>query len=211
MSCEETIVISIITSLIAAIIYSYINSLNAIGVKRRVSLSIEYIRDCFWQLEIALNFEDYETVTQQADNIMQEILKMYNDIRKFTFLFKRKKLFFTFCHNVYQYMEKIKWECLGYNKDYEFNARCKKLKHYLKNEDENDLFSNWVSDSIDMLSYLATDRVRKAIKKYKTFNKTPLEKVIISYTYTDKESKTKDILKQNVMSRDEYFNFIKKL
>ena len=85
------IIIGVGCSLVASLLFVLFERLVKFGARQNINLIVNYIQDCYWQLEQARYFKDYPIAVAQADNIMQSIIQIYSEIRPLTFLQKKKK------------------------------------------------------------------------------------------------------------------------
>lgn len=208
------VIIGIVSGLAASWLYSRLSALKQVSAEKRVNLEIEYIRECAWQLEQELNFNHYDISIRQADNIMQSILKIYDIMPKSLFLFRstERKLFFTYCYNLYRFMSRIKMESIGLPEDSENSARCARLRDYLGTENTSTMFENFLQYNLWMIGSLAMGRNKDtAVAHFVSVNgEDCLLNAIDSMSFNDNESSSKTILRKQTLSKEEYESIIKK-
>lgn len=89
--------LGIACSVIASILVIIAELIIKLNSRQKINLMVNYIQDCYWQLENALNFNDYNIVTTQADNVLQTIISIYQETNLFTFSSKRENYFTLTC------------------------------------------------------------------------------------------------------------------
>lgn len=206
------VIIGIVSGLVASWIYSRLSALKQVSAEKRVNLEIEYLRECAWQLDQELNFNHYDIAIRQADNIMQSILKIYNILPKSLFMLRctEKRLFFTYCYNLYRFMSRMKMESIGLPEDSENAARCARLRHYLGTDDSSIMFENFLQYNLFMIRSLAMVRNKNtAIANFVSiYSEDCLFKAIDSMSFNDNGFSSKTILRKETLSKEEYESII---
>lgn len=213
-SCEiwTNIVIGVSTGVLASIVYSALTQLRKIGACDRIQLHIEYIRTCYWQFEQELNFNHYYEAILQADNIMQSVLKIYDTLRLWTLCRRERRLFLTYCYNIFRFMERAKLEARGYDGEAELLARCARLRHYLGTEDSYIANDSSIMRNIDMMRYICENKdIVKAVS-YIAKKQAPqiLFQDIEATSFNYKERLTDNILRSETLTKEQYELCIKK-
>lgn len=201
--------LGIACSVIASIMVIIAELIIKLNSRQKINLMVNYIQDCYWQLENALNFNDYNIVTTQADNVLQTIISIYQETNLFTFSSKKRKLFYTYLYNVYYYMYTVKTTTIGYPMETEYQCRCERLKSYLDN-DTNCAHEDWLGHSITLLELLSNYcGIKKAITKFHKRHPNVELKILINARCFGK-GYTKNQLRLHLMKQKEYYKCIDK-
>lgn len=203
------IIIGVGCSLVASLLFVLFERLVKFGARQNINLIVNYIQDCYWQLEQALYFKDYPIAVAQADNIMQSIIQIYSEIRPLTFLPKKKRLFYTYLYNVFYYMDRVKNVSRGLPLQEEYEWRCEKLLSYLENEDPL-AHANWVNNSIELLEHLSKyNGIRLPLMKFCGRGKNVILKDLVKgFCFGD--GLTTNQLRLHLMKQEEYYKCIDK-
>lgn len=212
------IFISIIISLISSLIWVFFTILFDFYAKNKIDVLLQLAEDSSRLLVHSINYSDYHTALNQADNLISNILDISNTMKFFTFRFQRgkRKLFFTILYNAIYNLSIFKNITIGYEGKMEFDARCSKYNNqYLYKIHTENLNEIFLTFSFDLLQYINKyNSLKKGINKCllhlsNSERRQVLEQLIECKSFNSKGS-FQHFMRKSTFTREQYLRLIKR-
>lgn len=124
------IIIGAVASLVASLIWFFGGQIiQTIKSREKIYFLLERLYDCTDQFDTAIQFDIADVAEVQADKILEYAARIREEIKTFTFLGKKNKLFNTLLYNMYYTVSHYKRLWVGYDKERERNAILTKFKN----------------------------------------------------------------------------------
>ncbi|MGL5382792.1 MAG: hypothetical protein ACRDCC_04845 [Culicoidibacterales bacterium] len=133
MEMSINILVSIATSIIASIVIFGATSLYRFRYKQQIYYHMNVAKNYIIQIENHVDYPcDYQLVMHNVEQLHDRLLKIYNCIYPFSMWWKpkNKKLGYTIIYSAMRRCELSLFTTIGYDDEYEKEARLVKLKKY---------------------------------------------------------------------------------
>ncbi|WMJ78859.1 MULTISPECIES: hypothetical protein [unclassified Sedimentibacter] len=218
MNITVTVLLSILTSLVATIIWVIFTKLYDFESRKNIDYLLEMAINCSRQFEYAIKYNEYQIALTQADRIIDLLKEIRENIRPFTFLSLKKKFILTLLYNSLYIIDIFKNLTVGYSGHQEEIARCERFdRKYLYNIQLDEEYSvPFLSFSLEIIQDLNRRlSVKKALSnnlsmRYCSNKKDILISMIFAITTKSESKYCKFDLRKDIFSYKEYEEYIDK-
>lgn len=166
------ILIGVLASLVATIIWVAFTQLYDFNSRRNISFLLELLYDCACNFDTAIEFSNLSIAETETDKILGYCKEIFDNIKFFTYAPRKRKLVYTILYNVYYTISFYKRLRVGYQSAQEQEAKLNRFKrryyysvHLYDKESELDEDRNFLMVSIEVLQSLNRRfSVKKALK-----------------------------------------------
>lgn len=127
----KDILIGIIASLIASIIWWLLSQLYLIDTRKKVNYKLMLLRKDNSSYEKYLTYQDYDLALNQVERMLDEIGEIFYSIKPLTYTRKKRKLINTLLSSLHINIARFQGYYKGYDSEQEKQHCCSEAKRHL--------------------------------------------------------------------------------
>ena len=127
------ILIGVLSSLIATIIWFACFQLYDINDRKKIDAELKIVMFSINKIDSCLRYDEYDILISEIDKVIDGIIRINGNIKRLTYLPKKKRLICTLCSSLILLCENIKNTEIGYKGEQEIKQRCEVIRNNLDN------------------------------------------------------------------------------
>lgn len=128
---DEDIVIGIIASLIASLVWWVLSQLYSIDTRKKINCQIVLLREYNALYEKCLEYKDYNLALFQSQKMVTAICEITSLIKPLTYSLKKRKLINTLLENLHIHLSRFQLYYRGYEESTEKEVCCEIARRHL--------------------------------------------------------------------------------